>query len=465
MRRGNRVAKQRPHMKCAQLLLLTLTGLYFCPAIHAQAKLKQTEAQELTTDYRIWTDASGTHRTNAKLVEIDKRTVTLKTVDGDKIEVQRDQLSAIDKSYLEGVAARFQSVPKKEDYVDVGPPDPDCETCSGSGIVPRPGMRPLVHVYNRGKKKVDLDKTVYSQPIADCCPNCQAGKDPRTLNELHELAEEEALEKHKQWEKDFGQALLRVDTHYLTIRSQLSKTDTVKVARGLEKFESLMQKQLGTMAISNHRRGRDEFFLMDGKKNYQDFVRLIESRDTTRRDWKLLYETVSFSRQNIICCYQHVKTSPIVGHAIYASAVEQINRVIGFSSAPWLHCGFASYYEAAVTKQNISFMAGYRYEKGKQIPNLRNVTVDAKSWNKVIRQAAKQDKLIAWDEIFVRKPGDYEPLHDIQAKSMVAFLLRDPQKFLRLTELFQDKGPRDALSEAYEMSCDELEAAWVKWLR
>jgi hypothetical protein len=61
--------------------------------------------------------------------------------------------------------------------------------------------------------------------------------------------------------------------------------------------------------------------------------------------------------------------------------------------------------------------------------------------------------------------SDYQLIHDLQAKSMVKFLMSRPD---RLTQLVQRLGrkelPLPALENAYGATLKELEGEWKKWV-
>lgn len=60
----------------------------------------------VSDDYRIWTDSTGQHKVNAKLVDQSEKEVTLEKTDGSKVTLALDKLSEGDRQFLRSMPAK-----------------------------------------------------------------------------------------------------------------------------------------------------------------------------------------------------------------------------------------------------------------------------------------------------------------------------------------------------------------------
>ncbi|MDP1560509.1 MAG: SHD1 domain-containing protein [Pirellulaceae bacterium] len=59
-------------------------------------------------EYRIWTDSTGQHKVNAKLVDQSEKEVTLEKTDGSKVTLALDKLSEGDRQFLRSMPAKLE---------------------------------------------------------------------------------------------------------------------------------------------------------------------------------------------------------------------------------------------------------------------------------------------------------------------------------------------------------------------
>ena len=86
------------------------------PPAEGEAKVSRPRPRE----YRIWTDATGKHRTTAVLVGLEDGQVRLRKEDGTNITVPLDRLSEVDREYIEsqvGSDASGEEPPASESAV------------------------------------------------------------------------------------------------------------------------------------------------------------------------------------------------------------------------------------------------------------------------------------------------------------------------------------------------------------
>jgi hypothetical protein len=141
--------------------------------------------------------------------------------------------------------------------------------------------------------------------------------------------------------------------------------------------------------------------------------------------------------------------------AVHASANRQIQFAAASRAPAWLSDGFAAYCEFAVLKQNLM------HSVDAQSTDVRL----GGSWDDQLRQLARVGKLRTWDEMFSKELAEFEMVHFLEAKSMVTFLLRDPQKFLDLTRAFATGADAPtALTDIYGKPVEDLEREWRRWV-
>jgi hypothetical protein len=62
----------------------------------------------VSDDYRIWTDSTGQHKVNAKLVDQSEKEVTLEKTDGSKVTLALDKLSVSYRQFLRSIPAKLE---------------------------------------------------------------------------------------------------------------------------------------------------------------------------------------------------------------------------------------------------------------------------------------------------------------------------------------------------------------------
>lgn len=471
------------------------------------------EEKQSSPEFRQWIDETGEFKRTARFVSVDDGVVTLEKKDGIQLKVELKKLSKADQDYITQLQpekmrdenhgnenhgngnfpnddeANRQLSPREMDNdadqpemdkgqlegeieVDGGDPnlrrpfakivEPKCKTCRDEGMIPLKRLKMVTELRARGKWK-DLS----NQPIANCCPECRKDEEEEILNTLFELPEDESEAMHEEWEKKLDTNLVQIDTNYLTIRSQLSKPDSLKIAKALETYEQEMQKLFGSMKFSIRRRGLDEHLVFSNDSTFNKFIdHMIESDPGGHQDWDLLRNvTMSFSRDKTFVRLGSWNLSG-EGPSVFVSAFAQMQKANNWAKAHWLPAGFGSYFESVVTRQNSCYMSGKIYSDGGNRLKERNITVDNSNWDRVVRGHARQGTLIPWSEMYYADYGSYEQLHDLQCKAMVAFLIEEPEKFLKFVELLAGGAEQlEALESAYEKSPDKLEKEWIAWLR
>ncbi|MBL8892739.1 MAG: hypothetical protein JNL67_22370 [Planctomycetaceae bacterium] len=63
-------------------------------------------ASAQSDDFRVWTDSTGQHQVNAKLVERSEKEITLEKADGSKVTLPLDKLSEVDRQFLKALPAK-----------------------------------------------------------------------------------------------------------------------------------------------------------------------------------------------------------------------------------------------------------------------------------------------------------------------------------------------------------------------
>ena len=209
--------------KClAQAMMWTVVTL--CLAQMATNAARRADAADAGPPpaYRIWNDSSGQHQTEAKLLDFEDGSVSLKKKDGSIITIPVQRLSTADRDYVQNWAAPRQpdaaAPPAAPAVASDGPPSDQR----------RPGSRATIDFNPSGKKK----------PPADALPQAK-----------EVVVTGVGTDADKALQNAFSQAIeqtvgLLVDSETVVKNDQLIRDEVLTFSRGyVEKYEVVKQWQ------------------------------------------------------------------------------------------------------------------------------------------------------------------------------------------------------------------------------
>ena len=277
------------------------------------------------------------------------------------------------------------------------------------------------------------------------------------LESLEQERLKTAGERHRQWEERLQMKLTRIENHAVVIHAQMSSVEARRVAEALEAMTSHLQQHTGSMLLTNRRPATDDMLLLADQTSYQLALDDIKERETRiKANWELLQRVVGASLHRISVIRKPDSRLPLEHIAVHISAGCQMQLATSYRAPDWLSQGFGAYCEYTVLRRNL--MHGIAPQSA------GTLRMDA-NWDVQLRRLAALGGLRSWEEMFTTDLAVYEPVHYFEAKSIVTFLLREPEKFLRFVELLAGKSKdADALVEAYEKPLEELESDYRRWL-
>jgi hypothetical protein len=101
--------------RCGVILFIISAILLTCPAAGGAAAEK---AAAVSSPYRLWTDATGRHTTEARLADFQEDKVHLLKKDGKAVAIPLDRLSKADREYV----GRWAGLKKKYPWLDANVP-------------------------------------------------------------------------------------------------------------------------------------------------------------------------------------------------------------------------------------------------------------------------------------------------------------------------------------------------------
>ena len=443
---------------------------------------------------RKWKDQSGKYELFATITSYGGGKISLKKVsDGSVVRLDVVRLSNLDQSYLKvlfdeigqpaggetgsgqkstsgragvlpGAKMGKSGNPKPLHGTDriskVVPPDPGCPRCLGIGMVPLKLLQPISR--KQGDRR-DLGKEL----LGDCCPECQHQQDPLKFSDDSPALAAAIDEFHRKVEIGIGKKLERFETRYRVVHSELSERETAVVLKAINQFEFKLQQRFGHLLFSNSRRGEDDVLLVR-QETYPQAVKLVRT-DLADFDypWDHLLRLHAFSVHRYSAALRETKfPKSIVDKTVFALATKQLGKAALWNEPPWLYSGFGAVMEYEVTRKNLVYVSSPPVDQSAQSErDLRHAPDFAENWDLQFRRRARAGESRPWEVMFELQFSDYQLIHDLQAKSMVKFLMSRPD---RLTQLVQRLGrkelPLPALENAYGATLKELEGEWKKWV-
>lgn len=442
-------------------LCLCLTVL-FALAVSAARSADDT-GSEAKEPLREWSDTTGTFQIDATFVSYDDGQVKLRRFDGKVIEVDISRLSRKDRDYVRKAVVKTKSAtskpsptpdsttPAKPPSKKVGPPDPNCPVCHGLGIAPREKLPVYIHVERSRPPKPSLS--------LGCrfCPECQAGKDNRLLEDQEAERLKTAGERHREWENRLQVSLVRVENHALVVHAQLSVAEARRVAEALEALTAHLQQQTGSMLLSNRRPATDDMIILANPRTYERLIDYFEENEKhISTNWDLMRRVAGASIRRVSFFRRSEFGTPMEDIAVHISATNQMQIATHYKSPDWLNQGFGAYCEFAVLRKNLMH--------GLSAQSIGMLRMDG-NWDVQLRRIAAAGGLLSWEEMFKTELAVYKPVHYFQSKSMVTFLMRNPDRFLKMVELFSGGAKAaEALADAYDTSVEELEKDYRRWM-
>lgn len=441
---------------------------------------------------RKWTDQSGKYELVASIVAYEKGIVSLKKLsDGSVIKIDAKKLSHFDQSYLkvlfDEVGILHNSASPKKTSTNRVPtknlpaknaaephpknimrpaavknvaPNPNCVRCQGIGLIP---FRTLSFVSQKEGTTTGIEK----EPLGQCCPECQKGQDPLKYSDDSRQLVAEIEEFHTGLEASVGHKLKRYELRYRTVHSELADKETQVVLKAILALEQKLQKTFGHLLLSNSRRGQDDVVLVR-QATYPKVVAHVRKDLVSREmawDHLLTLHAFSIDRYSVALRLPDFPRS-IVDKTVFTLATKQLGNATYWNEPPWLYSGFGAVMEHEVTRMNVVYVsAPPQYQSAQPIRDLRSDPKFAANWDGIFRQRARAGEARSWDTMFDLEINDYQLIHDLQAKSMVKFLLTKPEKFTNfVNNLSTTENKRQALADAYGVGPDELEKEWKKWV-
>ena len=425
-------------------------------------------------ELRVWTDKSGKFSVDAKFVKRDGELVTLLGKDGVELEIEFKRLSRKDRTYIvrlskmksakkkaaKGTKGKKELAEPKIKFAEAAPPNPNCETCMGIGLVPFTKFKPLSR-NESGKGRSPLESK-----IGDCCPDCQKDQDPFKFVKTEWASDELIKARHEEIEELFGSRLQRYETPYMTIHSNLNEKRSLHVAKAVQLMEMKLQKRMGNLVFSTSRRGRDDFYLVSSRA-YPDAVEAIRKEATlAEMNWEHAKTLTGFSQGKLMACRLVEEWDfQLANQAIFTVAGKQIAEATGYNQPDWLSTGFASVLEYDVMGNNLIYVSPAKYQQGVGDVTGRVTPEFARNWDAMFKRLAQSGKASNWDTMLEKDFLNFTTVDDLQSKSMAAFLMSKPKEFTQFAiELSSGSKQQSALEKAYSMKLDELEKAWKKWV-
>ncbi len=331
-----------------------------------------------------------------------------------------------------------------------GLPDPTCEVCRGRGMVPLDPPTQFVFYDELG----DRDP----KALAGCrhCPKCQADKDAELLNR-EALARLPFIDqRHKYWQEVAARPIIRAQTPRITIFSQLSATETRRVAQSIAKATAHLESITRSLDLVQNNPDDCELVILATRNDYLRVIdKFEESGEFGGRDWTLARQLSGFT-QNSNLSVSFKASVPAPQHAVNSAGMLLINRSTNYKGGDWLRVGFSAYLEYTIFKMNAVTWADYE---------LTDFNID-NNWRLALRQLLTQRRIRPWDEMSSMQLRNYGAAEHISAFGMVRFLIETDRKgFLDFIQAISEgTETQAALESGYGVDLPTLEKRWTNWI-
>jgi hypothetical protein len=330
-----------------------------------------------------------------------------------------------------------------------------CEDCAGLGILPVKNRKPYYHIEGQPAPKAADAVAVR------WCPKCQPDKKDQELIDEQTERFKTALDAHKNWEKEFGLPLVRIETRHIVVHTQMPPAECLKMAQGFEALASHLQDLTGTMELTRTRPETYDMMCFLEQQNFEKFRTVLEKL------WSVEERGTSWSQSRGIAAFDHnmlpffyesrhtLPQRPPVHGVCFMGGRRQLYVATQYRAPRWLAEGFAEYCEFAALKSNL-WHTVYNANPG-PTPG---------DWVSQVRQLAVAGQLRPWEEQMKRELDLWDVRDYLQTFGMVAFLIQtEPKKFLEVTrKLLAGTDCGKAIEEAYGKPITKLEPECAKWL-
>lgn len=334
--------------------------------------------------------------------------------------------------------------------------DKDCPTCRGVGLIPLEKRAPYVWAEGQPAPKPEL--AVRGAP----CPECSPKVEPATLVEFEQERLKTALDSHKLWEERTGWKLLHIETRHATLHTLVPAMEAAKFGPALEELAAYLQKLTGRLLLTPTTPESYELFALWEKRNYEHFRTVLEKHfgaDELGPSWAQTRDVAGYDFGPAPFFYEDpatAKVRPPVHGVLFMAGRRLINVATSYASPTWLTEGFAAYCERAVMKRN-RWSAIYDPTQG----------AGNSDWLFEVRRLGVSGKLRSLADLFGLELRDFVASDYVHAFGAVMFLLEsDPKRFQDFVQyLHRGRSALGALEDATEVSVEQLEKPWAKWLR
>jgi hypothetical protein len=334
-------------------------------------------------------------------------------------------------------------------------PDRNCEECGGLGFLPLKNRKPYFHVEGQAAPK-PADAVPHR-----FCPKCQPDRKDQELVDEQTDRLKNAAAGNKQWEKEAGYPLTRVESRHVTVHAQVPLPECIQIGQGFENYAAYVQNLTGTMELTRTSPANYEMICLLGQEKYEHFRTVLEklwSVEERGPAWSQSRGIAAFDHEKLPFFYETLPTlkqRPPVHGVCFMGGRRQLNIATNFRASRWLAEGYAEFSEFVSLKRNL----------WRTIYNM-NPGPEPGDWVSQVRQLAMNKQLRPWEEQIKRDLSEWDARDYLQTFGMVAFLLQtEPKKFLSFTrKLRAGTEEQQALEEAYEKSLAKLDADCTKWL-
>lgn len=330
-----------------------------------------------------------------------------------------------------------------------------CEDCAGLGFLPLKNRKPYYHIEGQvAPKAADAAPHRF-------CPKCQPDKKDQELVDQQTERLKTALDGNKQWEKETGSPLVRIETRHVTIHAQMPMPECIQMGQGFENYAAHVQNLTGTMELTRTGPENYEIVCLLGQENYERFRTVLEKLWTVEERgpaWSQSRGIAAFDHQKLPFFYESIQTMkqrPPAHGICFMGGRRQLYVATNYRASRWLAEGYAEYSEFVGMKKNL----------WRTIYNL-NPGPEPGDWVSQVRQLAATKQLRPWEEQMKRDLADWDARDYLQTFGMVTFLIQsEPKKFLSLTRKLR-AGAEEvaAIEEAYGKPIAKLEPDCTKWL-
>ena len=331
----------------------------------------------------------------------------------------------------------------------------NCDECGGLGVLPLKNRKPYYHIEGQAPPKA-ADAVPHR-----FCPKCQPDKKDQELVDEQTERFKTALDGHKQWEKEFGAPLTRIETRHITVHTQMPMPECIAIGQGFEAYAAHVQNLTGTMELTRTRPESYDMMCFLGQDNYEKFRTVLEKLWTIEErgpSWSQGRGIPAFDHHKLPFFYeslQTIKLRPPAHGVCFMGGRRQLYVQTNFRASRWLAEGYAEYSEFVAMKKNL-WRTVYNMNPGPE----------SGDWVSQVRQLAAARQLRPWEEQMKRDLTDWDARDYLQTFGMVSFLVQtEPKKFLTFTRNIRTGAEETpALEGAYGKKLAQLEADGNKWI-